>query len=261
MNIITDECLYNILGHLKNAWSYEYPTGKTLESAFFEGIKPFYPDAKKLGSPSTIVDSGKESEGFDIKGSKTLRHIKKKVRSSNDDNNIFVTQTIPETKEKIILKVPKSIVTQVRRPKVDLKKYAGNSEKILKEQITDYQRFADSTTARDGYQTLYSVVSLYGIDKGIKSVFLTFEKFSIPEIATYTTGFKKDGKTPSSYLALNSAGDQVFMLSSFNKGSSNFYKRFPTIGGVAMSWPIEERVSVIYTKEELEKTCAIQKIL
>lgn len=261
MEPIPYPCLINILGHIKDCWNYDYPTGKTLENAFYEGLKPFYPNSKKLGSPSTIVDSGKDNDGFDIKGNKVLGHIIKETRRSNHEHNIFVTQNIPNF-GKIKVRIPHSIVTQVRRPKVDLKKFTGNSKKILDEQVADYREFAEKSTLRERYENLFSIVLLYGIDKekGIKSVFLTVEKFGIPEIERYDIGYKEDKETPCSYRALNVSGDVVFMLSSFNKGSSNLYKRFPTTSGILMSWPIEEKHSKIHTEEELLATCAIQKI-
>ena len=91
-NQLTQSCINNILGHIKNCWNYDYPTGKTLETAIFRGIEPFYANAKLLGSPSTIVDVGKNNEAFDIKGCKKLGHMVKIVKSSNHVMNNFAEQ-------------------------------------------------------------------------------------------------------------------------------------------------------------------------
>jgi hypothetical protein len=225
-DVISNKCLYNILGHIKKCWVYGYPTGTTLENAIFEGFKPFYLDAKKLGSPSTIVDTAKEDDAFDVKGKKALGHYVKLTRGSNHLDNRFVEQNVPGFGT-IIVRIPNSIITQVRRPKVDLEEYEGNAEQILNEQIKDYQEFAFNTTRKDGYTNLYSIVVLYGIDKGYKSVFLTVEPFSTPASVTFSTGKNENGD-PCSYDGYDSNGTLRFKLSSFNKGSSNLNRRFDT---------------------------------
>jgi hypothetical protein len=257
-NQLTQSCINNILGHIKNCWNYDYPTGKTLETAIFRGIEPFYANAKLLGSPSTIVDVGKNNEAFDIKGCKKLGHMVKIVKSSNHVMNNFAEQTVPNS-NKIIVRIPKSVVTQVRRPNVDLKNYTGNAKKIIDEQIQDYHQFAVTTTRDDGYEVLFSIVVLYGIDKGFKSVFLTLKKFDIPQIKNYIIENKKDG-TPCAYKGIDATGKDIFSLSSFNKGSSNFYKSFCTEEGILMTWLAEEKNQTIFTREELETTCAIKEI-
>lgn len=257
-NIISNECLHNILGHVKNCWTYGYPSGTTLENAIFEGLKPFYPDAKNLGSPSTIVDTAKEGDAFDVKGRKVLGHLKRITSGANHEDNQFVEQNIPNF-GKIKVRIPKSTITQVRRPKVDLKGYKGDAKKILNEQIKDYQEFAFETTSKDGYTDLYSVVVLYGIDKGCKSIFLTMEKFSTPESSKFSIGKKENG-VPCSYDSYDSNGKLLFKLSSFNKGSSNFYKRFETNHGILLTWPVEEKSDFVYTKDYIEKTSAIKML-
>lgn len=256
--VFSDECIYNILGHLKNCWNYEYPTGKTLETAIYRGVKPFYADAQLKGAPSTITDVGKDTQAFDVKGSKVLGHINKVTRSANEEKNIFCQQIMPDGKI-ITVRIPFSTVTQVRRPKVNLKGYKGDSKKTLNEQIKDYHTFAIETSTKDGYKDLYSVVCLYGIDKGYKSVFLTIEKFSIPECVKFDIG-KKKNKTPCSYQGYDANGNVVFSLSSFNSGSSNFYKRFYTTHGILMTWPAEDDDHTIFTKEMLLEHGAIQNV-
>ena len=254
-NIISDECAYNILGHIKNCWTYGYPTGATLENAIFQGFKPFYSSAILLGSPSTIVDTAKEDDAFDLKGKKDLGHLYKLTGGSNHEDNQFVVQNVPHF-GKIIVRIPTSIITQVRRPKVDLKGYEGDAEEILNEQIKDYLKFAFETTDKDGYKSLYSVVVLYGIDKGYKSIFLTIENFSTPETSKFSIGKNKNGD-PCSYESYDSDDKLLYKLSSFNRGSSNFYKTFDTQHGILLTWPVEEQSDDVYTKENLEKTSAI----
>ena len=254
-DVISNKCLYNILGHIKNCWTYGYPTGTTLENAIFEGFKPFYLDAKKLGSPSTIVDTAKGDDAFDVKGKKALGHYVKLTRGSNHLDNRFVEQNVPGFGT-IIVRIPNSIITQVRRPKVDLEEYEGNAEQILNEQIKDYQEFAFNTTRKDGYTNLYSIVVLYGIDKGYKSVFLTVEPFSTPASVTFSTGKNENGD-PCSYDGYDSNGTLRFKLSSFNKGSSNLNRTFDTRRGILLTWPVEEESNQIFTKGTLEETSAI----
>lgn len=257
-NIISIECVYNILGHIKNCWTYGYPTGATLENAIFEGLKPFYPDAENLGSPLTIVDTAKEDDAFDIKGKKVLGHLDNLTKAANHEDNQFVQQNVPNFGE-ITVRIPRSVITQVRRPKVDLKEYKGDAKKILTEQIKDYLGFAFKTTSKDGYIDLYSIVVLYGIDKGCKSIFLTVEKFSTPASAKFSIGKKENGD-PCSYDSYDSNGKLVFKLSSFNKGSSNLNKTFETTHGILLTWPVEEQSDDLYTKDTLEKTSAIQTV-
>jgi hypothetical protein len=258
--IFSDECLSNIIGHIKACWEYDYPTGKTLENAIFKGIKPFYSDAQSLGSPNTIVDVGKETQAFDIKGSKSLSHLTKKSKSSNNETNIFFEQTIPDY-GKILVKIPNSIHTQVRRPKVDLKNFTGQAQKAIDDQINDYHGFAIRTTNEAGYEELISVVLLYGIDekKGLKSVFLTATKFNIPTVTSYAVGYSKQ-KKPNAYMGFDRNNEKVFSLSSFNRGSSNFYKTFFIDKGMLVTWETEEENPKIYTRTELDQTCAIDSI-
>lgn len=254
IDILTDECLYNILGHIKNCWKYSYPTGANLENAIYKGIFPYYNDVKLLGSPSTIVDVGKSKDAFDIKGFKSLEHVKRLKKGTIAEKQILPDGSV------IFVKIPPAIITQVRRPNVELENYTGNPELILKKQILDYYKFAISTKRKDGYCDLYSIVSLYGIKNGYKSVYLTVEKFSAPKVTNYI--IKNNTKNnPCAYQGLDENNNIVFSLSSFNKGSSNFYKQFCTESGILMTWPEEEKNYIIFTKEDLEKECAIKNLL
>lgn len=260
INILSTDCLYNVLGHVMKSWQYTYPSGTTLESAIYEGMRPFYPDARLLGSPATITDVSKDKDAFDVKGRKVLSHLKKVSVTSNLDDNVFAKQKVPDHGE-ILVRIPHATITQVRRPKVDLKGYKGDAKKILDAQIQDYQQFAVTTSTKDGCDQIYSLVLLYGIDetKGFKSVFLSIEPFGVPQPVRYETGYKKNGK-PCEYRAYDQDNQVIFSLSSFNKGSSNFYKAFQTDHGMLMTWPIEAKDERIFTKDYLEQFAALQTL-
>ena len=261
-NYFTDDCIYNIIGCIRESWNYDFPTGKTLEKAIFRGIKPFYSNVRLLGSPNTIVDVGKDNQAFDIKGSQSLGHLLKITKSANKNSNDFVHQSLPNG-QKIFVRIPKYIVTQVRRPKVDLKNYKGDPKKIIDLQIKDYMDFSERTTKEAGYDTLSSMVLLYGIDKGIKSIFLSINDFENHIIKDYKTGFKtinSTKKVPSSYEAVNENGEIVYKLSSFNKGSSNFYKKFTINNGILVSWPEETKIYDVFKLNNLEKDCTIKSL-
>jgi hypothetical protein len=83
--IFTDDCIQNILGHIRACWTYSSPTSKTLEEAIYRGIKPFYPDVKDLGGPTTIVDIAKGTQALDIKGGQQLGHLQKLGKAQNLD--------------------------------------------------------------------------------------------------------------------------------------------------------------------------------
>lgn len=257
--VLDTKAIDNVLYHIKKCWDYTYPTGNALEEAFYRGIKPYYKDVKSLGSPKTIVDVSKGKTAFDIKGSKKLGHLKRLGKNSNFEENYFIEQTVP-SKGKIKVRVSKSIHTQVRRPKVDLKGFKGNPEKILSNQINEYKDFVFKTATADGCTEVFSVVCQYGIDKGFKSVFLNITKFSIPEISNSIIKSKKDG-TPAAYEGYDEFNNLMFALSSFNRGSSNLYKTFETTGGVLFTWPEEEEDVTVGTRTDLEKVGAVTYII
>lgn len=253
INILDDKCIHNIFGHIKNRWDSNSPTGKNLENAIFDGLVPFYSNAQLLGSPDTIVDVGKDLDAFDIKGSQSIDHQYKIVKSSNFKKNNFITQTLPNG-ENIIVKIPKSIITQVRRPKVNLEGYKGDPKTILDFQIDDYINFARTSTVKKGYKDLYSLVLLYGEDKGVKSIFFTLKEFENPIIVDYRI------RNNNVYEAIDQFGDVAFKVSSFNAGSSNFYKKFDTSKGILMSWINKENTLPVFTLNDLEKDCIIDGV-
>ena len=259
-DVLPEDAVYNILGHCKKCWDYTYPTGKALEEAIYRGIKPFYKDSQSLGAPNTIVDVSKEKDALDIKGGKKLGHLKKLSKSANDTNNIFVEQILPNAL-KIKVKIPKYITTMIQRPDVDMENWKGNPSTIINKGINAYKKFADKTTKESGCDTLYSMVVLYGEDekKGYRSLFITLEQFSEPEIATAKHHLKKDGSY-AGYNGYDKDGNLIYSLSPFNRGSVNSYKRFDTKQGVLYTWPIEETDPTVYNESYLLKDGAIRTI-
>lgn len=260
-DILSDECIYNILGHLKRCWDYSYPTGTTLETAIYRGIKAFYPDTRLLGSPLTMTDVGKENHAFDIKGKNEIGHLQKLNKKSNQEINNFYTQILPSG-EKIIVKVPKTIKTMARRPKVKLNNYKNDAEKTLKAQIQDYHKFAVTTTTKDGYSDIYTMICVYGQNHGFKSVFLSVEKFTVPECTSFVVGKSVERKTKqlkdSEYQAIDADGNVIFTLKQFSASSANMYKQFSTKQGILMTWNEEDEDSFVFTKQDLEQHSALK---
>jgi hypothetical protein len=259
-DVLSEDAIYNIIGHCKKCWDYTYPTGKALEEAIYRGIKPFYKDPKSLGAPNTIVDVSKEKDAFDIKGGKKLGHLKKITKSENDDSNIFVEQILPNAL-KIKVKIPKDFMTMIQRPNVDMQNWKGDPMSIINQGVNDYKKFANKTTKESECDTLYSVIVLYGEDekKGYRSLFVTLENFSVPEIKLAKHHLKTDGSY-AGYGGFDKDGNLIYSLSRFNRGSVNSYKRFDTKRGVLYTWPIEGNDPVIYDKSYLTKSGAIKII-
>lgn len=259
-DILSKEAIYNIIGHCKKCWDYTYPTGKALEEAIYRGIKPFYKNSQSLGAPNTIVDVSKEKDAFDIKGKKKLGHLKRLSKSSNKENNIFVEQILPNAL-RIKVKIPKNITTMVQRPNVDMENWKGDPLKIIKASISYYKNFAHTTTKKVNCDNLFSVVVLYGEDekKVYRSLFITLEEFSEPEIALAKYHLKKD-KSYAGYNGFDKDGNIIFSLTPFNRGSVNCNKIFNTNQGVLYTWPIEETDPTIYDEFYLLKDGAIKII-
>jgi hypothetical protein len=257
-DVLSEDAVYNTIAHCKKCWDYTYPTGKALEEAIYRGIKPFYKNTRSLGAPNTIVDVSKETDAFDIKGGKKLGHLKKLSKSANDETNIFVEQILPNAL-KIKIKIPKNITTMVQRPNVDMKNWKGDPLRTIKASISFYKNFANTTTKKANCDNLFSIIMLYGEDekKGYRSLFITLENFSEPEIATATHYLKKDGSY-AGYNGFDKDGNLIYSLSPFNRGSVNSYKRFDTNQGVLYTWPIEENNPTIYDEAFLLKDGAIK---
>ena len=260
LNVLPVKCVDNILTHVMLSWNYGKPTGDSLEYAVYEGLKPFYVTATKLGSPGTIVDVGKDNQAFDIKGVNDLKHVDKLTKASNHNRNNYQLQQLVDGRQ-IYVKIPKSITTFVRRPGVNTQNYKGNPKTIIEKQIADYKKFAEETTKKDGYDELYSLVMIYGEKKevGIRSIYLSLNKFEIPEIVDYRVCTNKDNK-PCAYEAVDANNETVFKLNSMNAGSSNFSKRFNTSAGFLVTWATEERKNPIWGRDNYLKNCTITEV-
>jgi len=258
--IFSDDCIQNILGHVRACWTYSSPTSKTLEEAIYRGIKPFYTDVRDLGGPTTIVDIAKGTQALDIKGGQQLGHLQKLGRAQNLDTNIFVEQIVPGA-GKIKVRIPKSVDTIIRRPGINLKSFTVEPKTAVTQCIEEYKTFAETTTKDAGCESLFTIFVLYGMDekKGYKSIFLTLEEFFIPEITECKITLKED-QSPQAYLGLDVHGDVIYKLVPFNQSSTNSYKKFDTSRGVLYTWPVEEPDPIIYTKEINEKSGSIKII-
>jgi hypothetical protein len=259
--IFSEDCIQNILGHIRCCWTYSSPTSKTLEEAIYRGIKPFYDNIRDLGGPTTIVDIAKGTQALDIKGGQQLGHLKVVGKAQNQDTNIFVEQIMPGA-GKIKVRIPKNVDTIIRRPGINLQSFTMEPKQALTECVQEYKTFAEKTTKEAECDSLFTIFVLYGMDekKGYKSIFLTLEEFFIPEIKKYNISTKEDGVSPQAYLGLDSSGSVIYKLVPFNQSSTNSYKKFDTSRGVLYTWPIEESDPIIYTKEMNEKDGSIKII-
>jgi hypothetical protein len=249
--MINQEIANHIFLHIGRCWDYCYPTGQALETAIFRGLQPFF-ETKQLGSPSTITDVKADDVSIDAKGNKTLKILNKITKGTNTkDYNILELQVHGK---KVYLSVPKSLVTQVRRPKVDLQNYAGDAQLTLEEQIEEYKTFALVKSKNDGCSKVMSFVVQYIEQSNTKAATLTVSEFDIPEVEKYFT--KKDSKGKNKeYVGLNADGEEVFALSSYNKGSSNMYKRFRTEQFYYRVWKSEDYIPT-YNKAEVDAELA-----
>lgn len=255
-NIISVDAVYNILMHCRKCWDYTYPTGNALEEAIYRGLKPFYTDAQSLGAPNTIVDVSKQKDAFDVKGGKKIKHMKRITTSANYKENMFVDQILPNS-HVVTVQIPKHLTTMVQRPNIDMKNWRGDPFDIIKKCVQYYKRFAEITTKKANCDNLFSIVVLYGEHNGYRSIFMTLEEFSSPEIVTADLHLKKDGKK-AGYIGYDAAGNIVYSLYPFNRGSVNSHKRFETNKGVLYTWPIKEDHPVIYNESDLVKDGSIE---
>lgn len=257
--MIDKNSLYSIIGHIQHYWDYtdSLPTGKPLEKLITDGLKNVYPSAKELGSPDTIVDVGKDTDAFDIKGVGKLSHSFRTPKEKFYTDNNYLLSDLKN--KSAYVKIPKFVSTMVRRPSVDIKSYNGDAKSIITEQIEEYNNFALTTTKKSGFQNLYSFITLYGEDKGLRSVFISIDEFKIPTVDRFLTVFNKLDK-PVGYTAVDNNDRTMFSLSSFNNGSTNFYKSFKINSGVLYTWEIEKRPHVIYDYDYLTKNGSLTEL-
>lgn len=229
---ITNEIAHNIFYHVEKCWDYVYPTGQALETAIYRGFLPFYNIVEHHGSPTTIVDVKVCDKALDIKGVKKLNIVKKLSKRRNAD---YAWREHMVNQDKYYLGIPNSIMTQVRRPKVDLQGYKGNCEEIMTDQLADYKNFAETTAAKAGCNSIYSLVGLYQYHEKykVKAFSLSLLEFFVDTPEKYVTEKK-------SYLGIKD-GETYFKLASFNAGSSNLEKRFVVKAEYSRMWSDEQR--------------------
>jgi len=239
MNTKRQQAITNIFGNMLECWKWDNPTGSLLERAITKALNPVYPNVRHLGSGQTIVDVAIHKIAFDIKGSGALRILQKNT-GSTDSNYI---SHIVNSKE-VFIRIPKAITTQIRRPTVDLENWKGDAEKILKEQIADYENFATTSTKAEGCNQLYSLVVLYGENEklGIQAAYISLQPFSVVYPETYHTEGKK-------YYGLDKNGVETFSISPMNKGSVNTFKRFDTSKGVLRVWSTQNQTDRNYSND------------
>lgn len=257
--MISKSSLYSIIGHIQHYWDYtdSLPTGKPLEKLITDGLRSVYPDSKEMGAPDTIVDVGKEKDAFDIKGVGKLSHSFRVPKEKFYIDNNYLLSNLKNNSAYV--KIPKYVTTMVRRPSVDIKSYSGDAKEIISEQITEYNAFALSTTKKAGFENLYSFITLYGEDKGLRSVFISVDQFKIPVATSFYTVYNKSDKAVG-YAANDSSGKTMFSLSSFNNGSTNFYKTFEIQSGVLYTWEIEKRLPLVYDYDYLIKNGSLSEL-
>lgn len=253
--MIDIEAKYNIIGHIKSYWDEtdSLPTGKPLEKLIKDGLIGFYPSACEIGTPHTIVDVAKEKDAYDVKGLGCLSFSYKQPHTTHTINNHYINHSEYD----LWVKIPKKVSTQVRRPNVDLQGYNGDPSDILTEQITEYKTFAMETTKKDGYDNLYSMLVLYGRNEDYRTVTLSVSPFTIPETNNYDYSYSKNG-TQNGYLA-KADNDVMFSLSSFNKGSSNFYKTFEVVDPLTYTWKTTEQEIIKYDYQYLKENGSINE--
>lgn len=229
-NAIRQQAVNNIFANMALCWEWDNPTGSLLEKAITRACKPVYKNVKHLGSGATIVDVAVGKIALDIKGSGSLSILTKNTESSDANYVKHIHQG-----KTMWIKIPKFIETQIRRPTVDLENWQGDAEKILKEQIADYENFALTTTKEAGCNKLASLVVLYGEHKklGIRAAYVSLSPFACEYPVTYGSGAK-------SYYGLDAEGNETFAIRPMNKGSVNTYKRFNTANGILKIWHTEE---------------------
>lgn len=225
---ITQEIAHNIFYHVEKCWDYVDPTSTALETAVYRGFLPFYDTVEHLGSPSTIVDVRVGDNALDIKGAKKLKIVKELTPKQNQVTHTWKKHTVDGSD--YYLGIPNSVMTQARRPKVDLEGYRGDCKEIMLEQLADYKKFAEATVAKAGCNKIYTLVGLYHYHEKlkIKAFSLSLLEFELEDPDTFVTNAK-------SYVAKKD-GVNVFEISSMNKGSSNLLKRYNVKAQYSRMW-------------------------
>lgn len=224
--VLENKVATHIFKHIEHTWDVTLPTGAALEIAIARGFQDSGTHTvRTFGSPNTITDVAINNICLDIKGKGDVNLLTTLTKSANHKKNVYIPVVIDN--KTFFIRVPKSIMTQARRPKTELNNYQGNAKNTLIEQAKEYIDFAHRTSTADGCDEIVSIIHLYGTDKGYKISVLTETVFEEHVIDTAETIYKKNGN-PTAYQGFNTEGDVVYKLSSFNKGSSNMEKRYYT---------------------------------
>jgi hypothetical protein len=224
--VLDNKVALHIFKHIEQTWEVTLPTGDALEIAIARGFKDNNKhNVRTFGSPNTITDVAIDNICLDIKGRGVARLLDKLTKSQDHTKNIYIP--VKFDSKGFFISIPKSVMTQARRPQTELDNYQGDAKKTLIEQANEYVDFARRTSASDGCDEIVSVIHLYGTDKGYKISVLTETVFEEHVIDTAETIYNKNGN-PAAYQGYNTEGSVVYKLSSFNKGSSNMEKRYYT---------------------------------
>lgn len=228
-SVLNNKIAAHIFKHIERSWERGLPTGAPLEGDIARGFLDNNEHiVEKFGGPGTITDVKIDKICLDVKGRKGLKLLGRLSKSANHKKNTF-HRIVVDGKE-WYLSIPKTIMTQARRPKVDLKGYTANAKSVLKEQVKEYVNKSIESSKNDGCDKIVSIIHMYDTSKGYKISVLSEVEFEKHNIVTAETLFKKNG-TPAGYVGYNENGQAVYKLSSFNKGSSNMEKMY-TVGKV-----------------------------
>lgn len=253
--VLDSKVALHIFKHIEQTWEVTLPTGNALEIAIARGFKDNNKhNVRTFGSPNTITDVAVDNICLDIKGRGVATLLDKLTRNQDYTKNIYIP--VKYDNREFFISIPKSVMTQARRPKIELNNYQGDAKNTLIEQANEYVDFAHRTSAADGCDEIVSVIHLYGTAKGYKISVLTETVFEKHVIDTAKTIYDKNGK-PNGYEGCNTEGSVVYKLSSFNKGSSNMEKRYYTTKSYYRIWK-DNQYQPNFTTPILSGSCGQQ---
>lgn len=244
MKLITQAVATNIAAHAKEAWHYSVPNDDAGEAVIREGLGAFYPNVEQRGGSTTIVDVKAGTTALDIKCRDVLGILTKApTKSQEESDNTYV-----KVDNNLYVKVPKSVLSPVRRPNVEHANFSSDAETVILDQIWEYGDYAARTTQEAGCTELHSIVFLYGQGNGYKAVYIEEQDFGTPAPATFSNYVNKQGKT-AGYNAYDANGKVLYKLLEYSKGSINFNKRFDIGNGYLFVWPSKNLATNIITED------------
>lgn len=243
--LLTKEVATNIAHHTQLAWTYSVPNDTTGEIILTCGLKPFYPEAEQKGGSTTIVDVKVGNIAYDVKCRKVLK-IFKKARTEKQKANA-PGQVYHKINDNLYIGKPTDVLSPVRRPKVNLENFQGDSKRIITKQIEEYKNYANRTMQAAGCNELRSLLILYGKGKGYKSIYIEEQSFSTPAPVRFEIYINEKNK-PAGYIGYDNK--PLYKLSNYSKGSSNFNKRFDCNTGFIFVWADEELSTDVVTPDE-----------